>query len=48
MTMSLISDISKLREHGKAVLTFEELLVRDDGQIYLKWNPSEWFPYERE
>jgi hypothetical protein len=45
--MSLTSDISKLPKHGKVVLTFEELLVSDDGKtIYRDWNPSEWFRYE--
>jgi len=35
-------------KHGKVVLTFEEMLVSDDGKIYLKWNPSKWFLYEQE
>jgi len=48
LTMSLTSDISKLPKHGKAVLTFEEMLVSEDGKtIYTKWNPSEWFRYEQ-
>jgi len=46
--MSLTSDISKLPKHGKAVLTFEEMLVSEDGKTtYTKWNPSEWFRYEQ-
>jgi len=48
LTMSLTSKISKLPKHGKVVLTFEEILVSDDGKIYNKWSPSEWFPYEEE
>ena len=48
LTMSLTNDISKLPKHGKVVLTFEALLVSDSGEIYKKWNPSEWFPHRRE
>jgi hypothetical protein len=49
LTMSLTSDISKLPKHGKAVLTFEDILVSDDGKTnYKTWNPSEWFQYERQ
>jgi hypothetical protein len=42
-TMSLTSDISHLPQHGKVVLSFEDILVSHDGRkIYRSWDPAEW------